>query len=286
MKPVVCSLNPASSRARFSVAVALTAALVWMPLAAVHAANYIVNDTFDVGASPTVGNDPDDPLDVAWSAMSGSVSLGTPPPAGPGSGNYLQATTGSDFIRVLGQLPGGDPRLVMGVGETLILSMDFAYSEEAPNAGQGLRIGLVNDNNLGYIATMGIGTNTGAQLFRDQLSSNQAGGGGWNANLTGPDTSGTMLSGIQQGDDHTFRMQLTRVSADTMKVNAWLNGAELEGFDSTGQHFDFNDGLIVVRHGAHSTNFRLDNIMLLTPEPGRAVLLAGGLLLLAMRRRR
>ena len=273
-------------RAHAAAAVIAVGALSLAMVPGALAANYIVNDTFDVGAAPTLGNDADDPLDVAWSTFSGSSTLASPPPAGPGSGNYLQTSTTQDFIRVLGNLPNGDPRLILGVGDTLILSMDFAYSENAPDVGQGLRIGLVDANNLGYIATMGTGSDTTAQLFRDQLTTNQAGGGGWPANMTGPAVSGTMLSGIQEGTDHTFRMQFTRVDADTMQVNAWLNGALLEGFDSTGQHFDFNDGLIVVRHGALSSNFRLDNVMLLTPEPGRSVLLAGGLLLLLARRRR
>lgn len=126
----------------------------------------IVSDTFDVGAAPTVGDDPDDPLDIAWvSTKPGSGQALLIETISGLSGNTLRDQNGFDKYRAtVGQLP--ERVRLESVGDTLSFQLKFKQRVNF-NEADAYRLGIVDSGGAGYFFRIGSGTQQAIAIVRD-----------------------------------------------------------------------------------------------------------------------
>ncbi len=129
-------------------------------------AEIIVSDTFDVGAVPTVGDDPDDPLDIAWvSTKPGSGQALLIETISGLSGNTLRDQNGFDKYRAsVGQLP--ERVRLATVGDTLSFQLKFKQRRSL-NEADAYRLGVVDSGGAGYFFRIGSGTQQAIAIVRD-----------------------------------------------------------------------------------------------------------------------
>jgi len=252
-------------------------------LTATARATILVNDTFDVGGSPTVGDDAADPLDTAWTAYAAGGTLSVVDDTGGlGSGNALDGAV----------LSGGGvtalslPSVNLAINQTIILSFDFRYITSPANNSLGFRFGLLDQqtagetNDRGYGGVISTGTDTtGFRIYEDTGTSGSneglAGADFGSLGATGPGSTSVLDDTLE----HSFSLQITRTSATDVSLVAEVDGQTITATDSTGAMFTFNQ--ILIRNGAIGTDFRFDNVQLeVIPEPSTMLLLGvGGLLI-------
>jgi len=146
----------------------------------------VVNDTFDVGASPTIGDDVVDAFDIAWNA-SATASLGTT--GSPGSGNFLSVNN-ANVAQATGALPSSG-LILSSVGDKLIFSgvVNFAGSGNLTTANaSGVTFRLLNTAGRGASLNAGTGGNTSLTVSNRNVTTNSGDSG----------TTGTLTSTIVQ----------------------------------------------------------------------------------------
>ena len=249
-------------------------------------ATLIVNDTFGVGGSPSIGDDIDDPADVAWTGQGGSnLSVDTANFSLP---NSLKNQGGTNYRYQLGALPGA-PLSLGNVGDNLTLSTRFRTNNAnglIANAGtDGYRFGFSNGT-TGYILDIGVGGTNSFRIARDT--------GG--ATLMGNDVETEFVADLTTGAPtlsdgawHLFSLSLTRtLTGLTIAADYDSGAASLSFTDSSAVTTDFSD--IFIGLGAHPIDYFADDVMVnytAIPEPTAAGLfLLGGLVLFRVRQRR
>ncbi len=274
---------------------ATVAAAAFALMATNSQAVVIFNDTFDVGTTPTVGDDAGDPDDTAFTAVSGmSVSVNTTNQLA--SGNSLFGNVSSSVNLLVTQFAA---QTLAAVGDSITLSFDYRWQDAT--AGNTDRIpvfGLYNTggtasdytDDIGYNAQFITGTTNVIRFFRELAGDNPLTGSGDSPLGSTPYT--------YDGTKRNFTMTLSRIadtnadSMDDLRVSLDLVDPEdddnnLSGFsavDTTQATFTFDQFALRSR----STSFYLDNVSVSTsiPEPGSIALLFGGSLLLGARRKR
>jgi hypothetical protein len=250
-------------------------------------ATLIVNDTFDVGAAPSLGDDVDDPNDVAWTGQGGSnMSIDggnfSPP-------NSLKNQGGNQYRYQLGALPGA-PLSLSNTGDNLTLTTRFrtnnAGALPANATTDGHRFGFFNGS-TGYALDIGVGGTNSFRIARD------IGG----ATPMGNDVQTEFLADLATGAPsindglwHLFSLSLTRTTTGLAVTADYDSGAASLSFtDNSPVTTDFSD--IFMGLGAHSIDYFADDVMVnystAIPEPAAGMLFVlGGLALCSVRRRR
>ena len=267
----------------------LLALIVALPLAnaSLHAqATIIYNDTFDVGATPTLGDDLDAPTDATWLVNNAGGFTTT---AGPDTGGALAATGNSVDLSLTGsgttvfrEFYTRFAETTLAVGETLSASFTFRLYDTPtlPNKTDQLRIILSNstkaytssNSGSGYSFEIGTGSgNGGNNQFKFRATSSVGSGG---TTVTGFPAHGLVL--VNDTASHTATFSVTRTSetqntlsfqldggtpitlTTTLGITPATNGATLTAFD----HF----GILAA---AGPFRYRLDNLQLvkITPAP-------------------
>jgi hypothetical protein len=274
-------------RDRQLLAGALTAGLAFVATQA-SAAILVVNDTFDVGASPTVANDGDDPLDIGWTGISsGAVGRANTAPA-PATGFYLNRSA-SNFAGARGSLPN-NPALSLAIGESLVLSFSFLYtgSPGVSSSGTGFRYGFFGSTGLGTVVTAGTGSgNTALNITHDTtatVDNNMGSGTNGTAAFSGPNdvvSPGTMTSGIVANTIYSATLSISRQSTTAVSLSASLNGATAtvldvnDAGDAADYLINFSSGYVIIRNGANDSAQRIDNVKVeIVPEPAALSLFA------------
>ena len=257
--------------ARNPLSVALLAAIFTSPVlfgTPLRAAT-LVNDTFDVGAPTTAGDDAADPLDVSWTGSNGTTSVasdvGTP---GLGSGNALAvsffSTGGSTFA------PFSRAALI-NVGDFIQLSFDFRFTTMPAASATGFRFALESTSPRGaYDFTVGTGgTLGGSLLYRN--SSFFAGG-------TPFTTAGVPMS-ISDTAEHNATLRVTRATAGLL-LQASVDGNPFSATDPAFNVLGFDR--LQIGEGNIQHSLRIDNVVIeYVPEPSAGLLAftAAGVLL-------
>ena len=244
----------------------------------------IFNDTFDVPAgAATRGDDPADPLDIAFTAERGGASV-LDDSAGLGTGFALEVSDpagGYGFIRTLGNFAPQN----LAVGEQLVLSGDFRAINDFADNTSALRIGLGNGVDKTYGLTIGSVAGSGALLRYPNSSASGSG----STNL-----GATKIGDFVFDDDavtgqnaNSFSFVVSR-DASGLNLNATLNGVNTLSAEDNSTDASFAFSGLSLGTGSVDTDFRFDNLRLessLVPEPASALLLFAGGCALASRRR-
>lgn len=253
--------------------VALTVILVGFGFFGTAAAEIIVSDTFDVGASPTVGDDPDDPLDIAWTLSKPSVS---------GRGLVLETLNGlpGDSLRnedgslkyraSLGHLPAAVT--LASIGDTLSLQVDFKYRVSG-NVPDAYRLGLFDSSGAGYFFRFGNGTARQIAITKDDGTGFTMDDEGLTDLITATDASVPSFTSTSAYD---LGIELSRTAAG-LQVTATVDDYSLTYEETASPQFVFD----TVASGSGDTNidWHIDNVLVdatvvPVPEPS-AVALAG-----------
>lgn len=264
-------------------------------------ATVIMNDTFDVGAPATIGDDATDPLDIAWVGgfNNTSVTVSSGSLLAP---DYLLNDVSSGFSMIRGSLPS-NALLNLSIGSTVNLSFDFVYAASPDSSANGLRFGLFDAAGYGTLANAGTsGSNTILALVHDTvagINADMGSGPGGADPFSGTSdvvTAGTMSSSIGTTAVSAL-FSITRTNASSLNLSVSLNGgtASVLDVDDAGDAVDyltnFSGGYIVIRSGAPKQDFAIDNVRLeVVPEPATYALALGflslGLVMLRRRARR
>lgn len=252
----------------------------------------VLDDTFDVGATPTTGNDGDDPNDGAWGTFGTGASISIVSDdnvsAGEiGSNNALLLTTGGTFNKARTTFA----KQALGVGNTLSASFDFRLLD-VENATGGFRFGLYNDGNhqqsdTGYFVSMGTGTSNGLSFTEDPTTGGDFLGGGGTLGL-----GGTGASILDESVAHLAELLLKRVDTDTVLIEFFLDGRLIHSVTDTSaiNNNTLNTvfGAFGVSSGNSANDIVIDNVVIDFMIPTPAALPTGLILIggLAMRRRR
>lgn len=258
----------------------------------------LVNDTFDIGASPTVGDDLDDADDTAWTGITGTtVSLNTT--GALGSGNALQGTVGGNSVNLLGTTFAS--QTLAAVGDSLSLSFDYRWVNATTSATDRTPVfGLYNSAGTAGVYTDDIGYNLQLintavtkqlRVYREPSGDNPLTGGG-------ESQIGSQIDYVYDGAEARFTLTLTRIAdsnsdeADDLRIDVSVVGTNSvsSALVDTAGMFTFDQFFLRSR----ATNYYLDNVLVeftpasTIPEPGAFALLAGtvGIGLAATRRRR
>ena len=249
-------------------------------------AEIIVSDTFDVGASPTIGDDPDDPLDIAWTPSK--------PPGNPSYGLFLETRTGFSgetlrnkdgglkYRASLGQLPAAVT--LASVGDTLSLQVDFEYRVSV-NALDAYRLGLFDSSGAGYFFRFGNGTARQIAITKDDGTGFTMDDEGLTDLITATDAS---VPSFTVTSAYDLGIELSRTAAG-LWVTATVDDYSLTYEDTASPQFVFD----TVASGSGDTNidWHIDNVLVdatvvPVPEPSALALAAVASLGLLVRSRR
>jgi len=231
-------------------------------------------DTFDVGAA-TVGDDPGDPNDIAWTEGAGSNLSVESRNIFPAQANALKNQGGASFRGHTGAIPTG-PISLDDVGAELILSFDFETNNSTGlnnlNGGsgdaEGYRFGLFAADGSGYFVNIGVGGTGSFTIEKDMNTGNsraaQTGNTLLAEDMTSPPT-------IDSNDGHTLVLTLARTVAGVqIDANYDSGAATLSIEDTTVPVTSFAD--IWGGTGDHSIDFWMDNVQVdFVPEPSAIV---------------
>jgi len=239
-------------------------------------AEIIVSDTFDVGVSPTVGDDPDDPLDIAWTPSR--------PPGNPSYGLFLETLSGlpGDSLRnvdgllkyraSLGQLPAAVT--LASVGDTLSLQVDFKYRSRNANVPDAYRLGLFDSSGAGYFFRFGNGTQRQIAITKDDGTGFTMDDTGLTDLITATDAS---VPSFTVTSAYDLGIELSRTMGG-LHVTATVDDYSLTYEDTASPQFVFD----TVASGSGDTNidWHIDNVVVdatVAPVPEPAALAAAGL---------
>jgi hypothetical protein len=208
---------------------------------------HAIEDTFDVGAAPTAGNDADDASDAAWTATAGTLSVAEDATFDTGKALFVDATstfplTRANFAVVALSQPG----------DSLRLSLDFRYAQAPPNVGSGLRFGLYNAAGDGFLVQQGIGGATGWALAEDTAADNGFGSGGTVTGLTS-----ASRASLNDQAAHTLALTLTRTATGIVVVGA-VDDSLIQFTDTIPVTTAFE--VVGIRHGNLTVDFAIDNV--------------------------
>jgi hypothetical protein len=253
----------------------------------------VFDDTFDVGAPPTRGDDAADPLDLQWYRSTTATLSVVDDAAGIGSSNALNVDNTSGFAKL-----GSNFELVLldDLGDVATLSFDVRRLTAGTPTGTApsFRFGLYDSggtaltgdtpnilsntaNDNGYFIILNVG-NSGAAAVRETPEQNGILGGPTAANQLALGTgSGAAFDGLNEADPHQVVMTLTRVAAG-VKIEATVDGTTvIDVFDAgIDPDTDLPAGLFVtefdvVGFGIGSSSvvfdYRLDNVRIVTASP-------------------
>jgi hypothetical protein len=254
-------------------------------------ATVIVNDTFDVGATPTIGDDVDDSLDVAWVGGYNNTSVTVSTSGALLAPNYLLNDASSGFSMIRASLPA-NPLLNLSLGSTVNLTFDFVYATNPDSDDNGLRFGLFDAAGYGTVVNAGTsGTNTILTIVHDTgsgINADMGSGGGGADPFSGASdvvTAGTMSSSLGTTAVSAL-LSITRTDASTLNLSVSLNGgtASVIDVDDAGDAADylsnFSSGYIMIRSANPKQDFAIDNVQLeVVPEPSTIALVLGSLCL-------
>jgi len=230
-----------------------------------------MQDSFDIGSPPSVGNDPADPYDGSWfrGGDAGSLSIVNE------SGNNVLRLDGSNSYDVA--VSNFATQNLSSVGDSIEFSVRVR-SETAINAVAGIRVALsdtVSPGGYVFIANWGNGTNDGV------FEANGAGAGTTSKWVDGGDNfqlSGTVF--------YTLTGKVRRSGTDQVTFTFGRDGTDYidsATFTDATPTFSFNrisigDGSIAVADQPHS--FRIDDVSVrFTAVPEPTTLLSIGLFL-------
>ncbi|MCP5538007.1 MAG: PEP-CTERM sorting domain-containing protein [Akkermansiaceae bacterium] len=235
----------------------------------------IFNDTFDVGATPTLGDDVDDPNDTEWTPFNGDVTSSLVDDGAP-QNNVMQVANTGTFRPMITTFSD----VTLENGHTLDFSFKIKATSTPTVASGGFRFHLGNGSKgYTFVANWGDGTTDGLWKAASGLSATTKiteADGGNNFDLTGTGW-------------HTVNATIKRVDATHVSFTFGLNGTnhvEDVTVEDLTPAFTFN--VLNIGNAGSQETYRLDDIVLTqaVPEPSSAALLGLGGLALMLRRRK
>lgn len=234
----------------------IAASLCSLPCSAAPVSVVRVDDPFTDGGLTNGA----DPLDTNWSVLSygGTLLLATAPFAA--SGNTSNALVFNSNYQGSGAFPfalGGNftSQVLNVVGDSITLTFDFRLTTAIPNSSGAIRFGLSSSSNTyGFL----FGSGTSASRGMNVYPANTISGTG-----TALTTSGNPIA-IGDSGSHSFRMTLTRTAANTLAIEAVIDGVNSYSATHTGvTNFLFNR-IILGEGGVNNLDFNLDNAKVTT----------------------
>jgi hypothetical protein len=208
---------------------------------------HAVEDSFDIGAAPTSGNDADDPGDVAWTPTAGTLSISEDLVLASGNALLTDATGTFALTRAnFPAIPLDNP------GDAVRLTFDFRYTQAPPSTGSGLRFGFYNSAGDGFLVQHGIGGATGWALAEDTAADNGFGSGSTVTGLTS-----AVHPSLNDQLAHAFSIMLTK-TATGIQITGGEDASTLTFTDTTPVTTSFS--AIGIRHGNLTVDFAIDNV--------------------------
>ncbi|WP_269523304.1 PEP-CTERM sorting domain-containing protein [Coraliomargarita parva] len=274
-------------------------------------ADVLINDSFDVGASPTLADDGDDPNDTSWTAVAGYTSTALSTTDQLGSGNSLYGNVGGQSVNLLKTT--FTEQTLSQVGASLSVSFDYrtqstlssgnsyvpAFGFYDSDGGTSSSNSLAPDGFEGYFARVDYDrVFLQGETGLDHLS--VAGSDVFDqANQYYTDMAGTV--GNFDGSERNFTFTITRI-ADTGADGFDDIQMTITGIDPTNSTNNFSFSSIsnvtsaqdyefdMLGIRSRAANYWIDNIVVTSsiPEPNTFALFGGSLALGAvmLRRRR
>ncbi|MCP5538008.1 MAG: PEP-CTERM sorting domain-containing protein [Akkermansiaceae bacterium] len=253
----------------------LTAATLAAFASTATAATTLLSDTFDVGATPSLGDDGDDPNDGAWTASHVGTSV-TLVGDGMPQNNTLGFSPDTTFRYAITTFS----EATLGNGDSLDISFKVRATS-GPTVASGAFQFVLNDTNAGgyaFFSSWGDGSTNAIWHGNGGLSANNSFG------IDGDDFDVTGTTW------HTVNATITRVDATHLTFTYGLDGTNhvnavtVEDLTPT---FTFNR--LHIGNRSSEQAFLLDDVLVTyqaVPEPSSAALLGLGGLALILRRRK
>ena len=262
-------------------------------------ATTVVLDTFTDGAR-TNGSDA---LDINWYNIRTNVALSVASDAVINKGNALQVNNSTTFNRFAGVF---NTPITLLSGQTLELSFTYRFVDSPTSLGDGFRVGLYNNGGTPFIADnsdssaleaddsgYGLGINPGLDSatgisIRQEAAGNSILGGASPGNfgsVAGASSGASVNSGNTAS--HSAFFSITRNPDGSLSMLGSIDGGTAATATTGTTPLTYTFHHIALGQGNLNLDYAIDDFRIdVIPEPSSGLLVMGGALLVASRRRR
>jgi len=227
----------------------------------IAAGGVVFNDTFDVGSSPTIGDDGDDPNDASWGILGSGQALSVDD---DGGNNVMGITATSDYRGAKASLSS---TVTLADGDSISLSFKVRATSTPVDLQKGFSFSFYNSagtgaGEYGYVFLGAWGTQSTANIYE----SSNAGVLSAGANVDWEGAPAGMFSGT---DWHTVSATIERVDSDTLSFSYSVDGVYVwNDWQRTDPVSTTTFDTIAIGNRATTQSFMLDDINLtVIPEP-------------------
>jgi len=215
--------------------------------------NVVFNDTFGVGAAPTIGDDADDPTDAEWGILGSGQMLAV---VDDGGNNAMGVTATSQYRGAKTLLPSV---VTLAAGDSISLGFKVRAASTPVDLYQGFSFSFYNSDGTGtgeygYVFGLPWGTESAAKI-------NESSNTGVLSAGTTVDWESTAAGLLSEIGWHTVVATIKRVDSDTLSFSCSVDGTHVwSDYQYSDPVLTTTFDMIAIGNRATTQSFMLDDI--------------------------